>query len=56
MMSERHKSSPKPKVVFDLKMPRYDYRHGEDFSLSVDRKRTDVVAPADCLANIKGKR
>lgn len=44
----------KPKVVFDLKMPEYTYRKGEDKSLSVDRKRGDAGKPnLDCLANLR---
>lgn len=46
--------APKPKVVFDLKMPRYEYRSAEERSLSVDRNRTtDAKASLDCLANLK---
>lgn len=47
-------SPRKPKVVFDVKMPQYEYRRGEDRSLSVDRKRaTTAKPPADCLANLR---
>lgn len=42
-----------PKVVFDLKMPEYQFRQGDDRSMSVDRKRGNVRKPAaDCLANL----
>ena len=44
----------KPKVVFDVKMPRYEYRGDPGRSLSVDRKRKDaMIPPVDCLANIR---
>jgi len=47
-------SEKKPRVVFDVKMPQYEYRRGEDKSLSVDRKRGGTGKPAlDCLANIR---
>lgn len=43
----------RPKVVFDLKMPRYEYRETDGHSLSVDRKRAKgAKPPADCLANL----
>jgi hypothetical protein len=44
----------RPRVVFDLKMPRYEYRHGEDKSMSVDRSRAraKVTLPSDYLANL----
>ena len=46
-------SEKKPRVVFGVKMPQYEYRRGEDKSLSVDRKRTASEKPSlDCLANI----
>jgi len=46
--------SAKPKVVFDLKMPRYEYRDSGGISLSVDRKKSaPAKLPADCLANIR---
>lgn len=46
--------APKPRVVFDLKMPRYEYRQAEEKSLSVDRsKPTDSKIALDCLANLK---
>jgi hypothetical protein len=45
--------SKKPRVVFDLKMPQYQFRKGEDKSMSVDRKRKQAGAPAaDCLSNL----
>lgn len=44
----------RPRVVFDPKMPRYEYREGEGHSLSVDRKRATSKPPAaDLLANVK---
>ncbi len=44
----------KPKVVFDPKMPRFEYRYSDGTSLSVDRKRgASAKPPADCLANIR---
>lgn len=46
--------STRPRVVFDLKMPRFEYRQTEGFSLSVDRKRAAVAKPpANCLANLR---
>lgn len=46
-------STKRPKVVFDVKMPAYEYRQGEDKSMSVDRKRGAPAKPAiDCLANL----
>ena len=43
----------KPKVVFDPKMPTYQFRQGEDRSMSVDRKRNVAERPsADCLSNL----
>jgi hypothetical protein len=46
-------TASKPKVVFDVKMPKYEYRQGDGQSLSVDRKRTGGdKPPVDCLANI----
>lgn len=54
MTSKRQEStSSKPRVVFDPKMPRYEYRDGGSKSLSVDRKRTDgPKPPSNCLANL----
>lgn len=44
----------RPRVVFDLKMPRYEYRQADGVSLSVDRKRSAVAKPpANCLANLR---
>lgn len=44
----------RPRVVFDVKMPSYGYRNGEEHSLSVDRKReTTLKLPTDCLSNLK---
>ncbi len=43
----------RPRVVFDLKMPQYQFRKGEDRSMSVDRRRDNTSAPAnDCLSNL----
>lgn len=53
-MAQEPKGTDKPRVVFDVKMPRYEYRTGEGLSMSVDRARgksKDAVA-ADCLANL----
>ena len=44
----------KPRVVFDPKMPTYQYRQGDDKSMSVDQKRTVEGAPLGCLANLRG--
>ena len=45
--------SRKPKVVFDPKMPIYEYYRCQTMSLSVDRKRSSAnVPPVDCLATI----
>lgn len=53
-MAKEQGGDAKPKVVFDPKMPRYEYREGNGHSLSVDRKRTESAKPpADCLANIR---
>jgi len=53
-MAKTPSLSPKPKVVFDPKMPRYDYRQEDGKSLSVDRKRGEnLKAPLGCLANLK---
>lgn len=51
-MAQEFKGTYKPRVVFDVKMPRYEYRKGEDRSMSVDRKRTSGGVSADCLANL----
>ena len=48
-------ATPKPKVVFDLKMPQYEYQRGEGKSMSVDRKRDEAgKASLDCLTNLRG--
>ncbi len=53
-MAEAKTAQMKPKVVFDVKMPRYQFRQGEDRSMSVDRDRSKVEKPSqDCLANIR---
>jgi hypothetical protein len=53
-MAKEQGSKTKPKVVFDPKMPRYEYREGNGHSLSVDRKRTvGAKPPVDCLSNIR---
>jgi len=42
-----------PRVVFDLKMPKYQFRQGEDRSMSVDRKKENISQPdTDCLSNL----
>ncbi|PJI89120.1 hypothetical protein BDW16_2427 [Sphingomonas koreensis] len=51
-MAQENSGSAKPRVVFDVKMPRYEYRKGEDRSMSVDRPRKGEAASADCLANL----
>jgi hypothetical protein len=52
-MEKKHAAAKGPKVVFDLKMPQYQFRQGEGKSMSVDRKRLNVGKPAsDCLANL----
>ncbi len=53
-MAQEPKGTNKPRVVFDVKMPRYEYRKGEDRSMSVDRKRgpSNGAVSADCLANL----
>jgi len=44
---------PRARVVFDPKMPKYEYRTGEDKSLSVDRRRVVTEKPgSDLLANL----
>jgi hypothetical protein len=53
MMAKKQGAAKGPKVVFDLKMPQYQFRQGEGRSMSVDRKRSNVGKPADdCLANL----
>lgn len=54
-MSEIDEKAPrKPRVVFDPKMPIYEYRDTGGFSLSVDRKRAATKElPADTLAHLK---
>jgi hypothetical protein len=42
----------KPKVVFDVKMPRYEYRQHDGNSMSVDRTKSDRQPLPDCLANL----
>ncbi len=51
-MAQEPKGASKPKVVFDVKMPRYEYRKNEERSMSVDRTRTTGTVAADCLANL----
>lgn len=54
MAKSQASETAKPRVVFDVKMPRYEYRQGEDASLSVDRQRTKATKPpSDCLANLR---
>lgn len=54
MTDKPSSATSKPKVVFDLKMPRYEYRQSDGYSLSVDRKRVAVAKPpANCLANLR---
>ena len=53
MTKKQGADATKPKVVFDPKMPRYEYRSNDGHSLSVDRKRSSVAPPADCLANLR---
>lgn len=44
----------RPSVVFDVKMPQYQYRQGDEKSLSVDRRPAAAnKASLDCLANLK---
>lgn len=44
----------KPKVVFDVKMPQYQYRQGDGHSIAVDRKSAGTAKPSlDCLANLR---
>ncbi len=52
-MAKKQEERKGPKVVFDLKMPQYQFHQGEGRSMSVDRKRTNVDKPsADCLSNL----
>ncbi|GEM_PF-5179593 len=51
-MAQERKASTKPKVVFDVKMPKYEYRKGDDRSMSVDRPRKAEKVAVDCLANL----
>lgn len=54
MTQKQGSDQAKPKVVYDPKMPRYEYRYDGGKSMSVDRKRVGVSAPpADCLANLR---
>jgi hypothetical protein len=55
MTAKKDVGAGKPKVVYDVKMPRYDYRQNDGKSMSVDRNRSVGVGkpPADCLANIR---
>ena len=54
MAKSQMNETAKPRVVFDVKMPRYEYRQGEGASLSVDRQRSKASKPpSDCLANLK---
>lgn len=53
MAKANNAAAAKPRVVFDLKMPRYQYRQG-DGKLSPDRKGKLEDGPKlDCLANLK---
>jgi hypothetical protein len=52
-MAKKQQEGRGPRVVFDLKMPQYQFRQGEDRSMSVDRKRQNVGKPTvDCLSNL----
>ena len=54
MAKKDHAAAGRPKVVFDVQIPSYEYREGKGFSLSVDRKRSKAAKPAaDCLANLR---
>lgn len=54
MAKKDAKAATKPRVVFDLSMPRYEYRDTGGHSLSVDRKREPEkkVAP-NTLSHLK---
>jgi len=44
----------RPRVVYDIQMPAYEYSSGDDESMSVDRNRKNVGCPApDCLSNVR---
>lgn len=43
----------KPRVVYDPKMPKYQYQSGAGKSMSVDRRRDAPKASAGVLANLK---
>lgn len=54
MAKKDHTNRSKPRVVFDPKMPRYEYRDSGGHSLSVDRKRVaPKTLPPDTLAHLK---
>ena len=54
MSNTDEKTPRKPRVVFDPKMPTYEYRDTGGLSLSVDRKRTVREAlPTNILAHLK---
>jgi hypothetical protein len=53
IMAKKPTEGKGPRVVFDLKMPPYQFRQGKDRSMSVDRKRLNIGKPAaDCLSNL----
>ncbi|WP_161981551.1 hypothetical protein [Aurantiacibacter suaedae] len=49
MAKSEAKRTPKPRVVFDLKMPNYEYRDSGGYSLSVDRKKHE---PKEVASNL----
>jgi hypothetical protein len=51
--TEKASDRPRARVVYDPNMPKYEYRTGEDRSMSVDRRRMTVEAlKGDLLANL----
>ena len=54
-MAKRDSATPsKPRVVFDPKMPAYEYRDSGSHSLSVDRRRSEPKRlSSNLLANVK---
>jgi len=54
MPKENAGGTVKPRVVFDPKMPRYEYRDSGGHSLSVDRKNTNLKKPrSNMLSSLK---
>lgn len=53
MVDKPNSKAPKPRVVYDVKMPAYGYRDDKGQSRTVDVVPMKAAAPKlDCLANL----